>query len=119
MLKITRIRQYENLHIFLWLVKDTCWIMDWKLAGLIMILPTIFVAMHITWIRRMVRSDLFHNLAVCFWISGNSIWMLGEFYYEDSTRSIAVLFFATGLLNVLYYYLIEVPQQWRKDQKKP
>ncbi|MFM2190236.1 MAG: hypothetical protein RL491_622, partial [Bacteroidota bacterium] len=32
MLKITRIRQYENLHIFLWLVKDTCWIMDWKLA---------------------------------------------------------------------------------------
>jgi hypothetical protein len=45
--------------------------------------------------------------------------MLGEFYYDDSTRSIAVLFFAAGLLNVLYYYLIEVPQQWRKDQKKP
>jgi hypothetical protein len=43
--------------------------------------------------------------------------MLGELFYNDSTRSIAVLFFAVGLLNLLYYYLIEVPQQWRKEQK--
>ncbi|MFM7177413.1 MAG: hypothetical protein ACKOKB_02750 [Bacteroidota bacterium] len=116
MLKITRIRQYENLHIFLWLIKDTCWIMDWKPAGLFMILPTIFVAIHITWIRKGIRSDLFHNLAVCLWISGNSIWMLGEFFYDDGTRTIAVLFFAAGLISVLYYYLIEVLQQWRKNQ---
>jgi hypothetical protein len=117
MLRITRIRQYENLHIFLWLIKDTCWIMDWKPAGLFMIIPTIFVAIHITWLRRAIRSDLFHNLAVCLWISGNSIWMLGEFYYNDETRPIAVIFFIAGLLSVLYYYLMEEPQQWKKDQK--
>jgi hypothetical protein len=117
MLRIFRIRQYENLHIFLWLVKDTSWVMGWKLAGMIMIFPTIFVAIHITWLRRMVRSDLFHNLAVCLWISGNSIWMVGEFFYKDETRPIAVLFFSAGLLSILYYYLLEVPQQWKKQNK--
>ncbi|MFZ9943572.1 MAG: hypothetical protein ACO3O0_08185 [Bacteroidia bacterium] len=117
MLKIIRIRQYENLHIFLWLLKDTCWIMDWKPAGLFMIIPTIFVAIHITWLRRNIRSDLFHNMAVCLWISGNSIWMLGEFFYDDGTRPIAVIFFLVGLLSVLYYYLMEEPQQWKKEDK--
>lgn len=113
MLRITRIRQYENLHIFMWLVKDTCWIMDWKPVGMFMIIPTLLVAIHITWIRRKIRSDLFHNLAVCLWISGNSVWMFGEFFFDDTLRPQAVLFFVLGLISVLYYYLIEVPQQWK------
>lgn len=108
MFKFSRIREYENLHIFLWLLKDTCWVMIWEVAGLIMIIPTIGVAIHITWLRRNIRSDLFHNLAVCLWISGNSIWMIGEFFYDDGLRTPAVIFFASGLLFVLYYYLIEL-----------
>ncbi len=75
-----------------------------------MIIPTIGVAIHITWLRRHIRSDLFHNLAVCLWISGNSIWMIGEFFYDDGLRTPAVILFATGLLFVLYYYLIEMPK---------
>ena len=110
MLKITRIREYENLHIFLWLIKDTCWVMTWKIAGMFMIIPTIVVAAHITWIRRKIRTDLFHNIAICLWISGNSIWMTGEFFYNDTTRGISVVLFAIGLACVLYYYLIEIPQ---------
>ena len=111
-----RIREYENLHILLWLGKDTCWVMLWKTAGLVMIIPTIGVALHITWIRRAVKSDLFHNLAICFWITANSIWMIGEFFYEDSMRPAAIVFFTAGLLCVGYYYLLVAP--WQTGRSK-
>ena len=48
-----------------------------------MILPTLSLAIYITWKNRAERAELFHNLAVCFWISANSIWMYGEFYLDD------------------------------------
>jgi hypothetical protein len=99
-----KIRQYENLHILLWLLKDACWVMDWKISGLIMIIPTIAAAFHITWLRRDIRADLFHNLAVCFWISGNSIWMIGEFFFDDTLRPVTTVLFISGLLIVAYYY---------------
>jgi hypothetical protein len=111
MLRFNRIREYENFHIFLWLVKDTCWVMIWEVAGLIMIIPTILAALHITWLRRHIRTDLFHNIAVSCWISGNSIWMIGEFFYDDGLRPPALLCFIAGLVSVLYYYLIELPRK--------
>lgn len=74
-----RLREYENFHIVLWLLKDTCWVMDFKVPGLIMILPTISVALHITWLHRKSMAELLHNLAVVLWISANSVWMIGEF----------------------------------------
>ena len=112
------IREYENLHILLWLLKDTCWVMLWKTMGLIMIVPTILVAFHITWIRRYVPSDLFHNLAICCWISANSVWMIGEFFYEDTFRPVATVFFIAGLLCVAFYYLLVLPREIRnrRDQ---
>lgn len=100
-----RIRDYENLHILLWLVKDTCWVMTWEVAGMIMIIPTLLAAYHITWIRRSIPSELFHNLAVSCWITGNSIWMIGEFFYDDTLRPIVVVFFLIGLAFVTYYYM--------------
>ena len=41
------IREYENMHIVLWLIKDTCWVMTWRVAGMTMIIPTLIVAIHI------------------------------------------------------------------------
>ena len=29
MVSLKKIRGYENLHILLWLLKDTCWVMLW------------------------------------------------------------------------------------------
>ncbi len=104
MVKIQKIREYENLHILLWLLKDTCWVMLWRIPGLIMIIPTIAVAIHITWLSRKTPSDLYHNLAICCWISANSIWMTGEFFFEDTLRTPAMFFFAAGLMAVCYYY---------------
>lgn len=106
-------RWIENGHILLWLVKDTCWAMEWKGGGTIMIFPTLAVAFYITWKSRMVRAELFHNIAVCLWIIANSIWMIGEFY-DKETRHFAVGIFVTGLLLLVFYYLV----YFRKDSRK-
>jgi hypothetical protein len=103
---IKSIRGKENTHIVMWLLKDSCWVMDWKMAGLFMIVPTLSLAFYITWKMRENKSELFHNMAVCCWIIANSIWMIGEFYYDDTLRPHARVFFAAGVLCVIYYYLI-------------
>ena len=108
-----KFRWIENAHIFLWLIKDTCWAMEWKPGGIFMIFPTIGVAFYILWRSRRVRSELFHNLAVCFWIIANSVWMIGEFV-EHESRPYAVVFFVTGLLLLAIYYIF----YFRKDQEK-
>jgi len=101
----TKIRKYENMHIALWLLKDTCWVMDFKPAGLFMIVPTLSVAFYLTWYLRKEKAELLHNLAVCFWIMANSVWMIGEFYFEDGTRPYAIVFFAAGIICIATYYL--------------
>lgn len=98
------IRKFENLHIACWLLKDTCWVMDLRIAGMIMILPTLFLALFITIKFRKIFSELYHNLSVCFWILANTIWMVGEFFYNDSLRPISILFFIGGLIILSFYY---------------
>src|SRR3954471_18569036 len=90
------IRKIENFHILLWLVKDLCWVSLSKTLGIIMITPTVGLAFYITIINRRDRAELVHNSAVCCWILANSIWMIGEFYLEDSTRPAAMIFFILG-----------------------
>lgn len=104
-----KMRRYENLHILLWLLKDTCWVLLWKTGGIIMIIPTLFVAFHITFLSRKNIPELLHNIAVTCWISANSIWMIGEFYFDDKTRNLASGFFIFGLSVILFYYLYYVP----------
>src|SRR6185503_16787438 len=102
---IERFRQTENLHILLWLIKDTCWVQDYKVLGLCMIVPTISVAIWLTAKNRRVMVEFIHNLAVCFWLCANSVWMIGEFFFEDSMRPWALVFFACGLLTLAIHYL--------------
>lgn len=99
------IRKFENLHIALWLVKDTCWVLDYRILGVLMIFPTLFLAFFITYKFRNQVAELFHNLAVCFWILANTTWMLGEFFYNDTFRPYSTVFFIAGLLIIAYYYL--------------
>jgi hypothetical protein len=97
-------RWIENLHIFLWLIKDTCWATAWRPGGIFMIIPTISVAIYLLFRSRKNRTDLYHNAAVCMWISANSIWMVGEFFNKD-LRPMAVVFFGLGLAILLIYYI--------------
>lgn len=108
------LRKYENLHIVLWLLKDTCWVLDWKIAGMIMVVPTVMVAIHIAWRSRKNIADLFHNIAVCSWICANGTWMTGEFFFDDTTRPIATIFFVIGLLVITIYYVFILPLSEKK-----
>ena len=101
---LERIRPLENFHIVLWLVKDICWCTLSKSMGVIMIAPTVVFAIIITWKARKVKSEFWHNLAVLFWLCANSTWMVGEFFYNDSTRKYALFFFVLGLISIAYYY---------------
>lgn len=108
-------RLIENAHICLWLVKDTCWALLWKPGGIVMIFPTIGVALYILWRSRENRSEVFHNLAVTLWICANSVWMLSEFFaVEKQYKQYAVVLFLTGIAVLLVYYLFF----FRKDRAK-
>jgi hypothetical protein len=98
-------RWIENAHIFLWLVKDFCWSMEWKPGGIFMIFPTVFVAFYILFKSRGNRSEVYHNIAVCCWILANSTWMLGEFTDSDWRAGAATLF-GIGLAVLLFYYTV-------------
>lgn len=100
------IRSSENFHIVLWLLKDLCWVMLWRPLGLAMILPTVTMAAWIAWRCRADIGELLHSLAVVFWICANSVWMIGEFWFEDRSRLLALPFFIAGLLCVGWYYLV-------------
>lgn len=100
-----KIRGIENLHILLWICKDTCWVQEYRWVGVGLIVPTLCVAIFLTKKSFPHRDEFIHNLAVCFWISANSIWMIGEFFFDDHTRNIAIVFFGLGLLTLATHYL--------------
>lgn len=54
--------------------------LKFKLLGTILIVPTVTVALIIAWRTRHNKNLFLPNLAVAFWISANSAWMLGEFF---------------------------------------
>lgn len=108
-----KFRKVENLHILLWLIKDACWALNFKIPALIMIIPTLMVAVLITFQTRKITSELLHNLAIDFWITANCTWMVGEFFGWDEhligtwgLRQFAIIPFGIGLLILAYYYLI-------------
>ena len=110
---ISAIRKTENLHIILWLIKDTCWVLVWRPLGVLMVIPTISVAVYLLYQSRHSRSETYHNIAVCAWIAANSTWMCGEFFNYE-LRPIAAFFFISGLVTLAWYYL----RWYRTDQQE-
>lgn len=107
-----RFRKIENLHILFWLIKDVCWAMNFKELGMLMIVPTLTVAIIILFQTRHILSEFIHNLAVVFWIVANCTWMIGEFWGIDENligniglRQLAIVPFGLGLVGLLYYYI--------------
>lgn len=112
-----RFRKTENLHILFWLLKDLSWAMLWRPLGIFMIIPTISVAILITWQTRKIKAELFHNLAVDFWICANALWMLLEFTGKDDRyRVYTAIPFGIGLFFILTYYLIVLPREKKREK---
>ncbi|MEO0002106.1 MAG: hypothetical protein RL766_2152 [Bacteroidota bacterium] len=118
-----KFRRIENLHILLWLVKDACWAINLKIPALIMIIPTLWVAIVITYQTRKITSEFLHNLAIDFWITANCTWMIGEFTGWDANlvgpyglREFSLIPFGIGLFILGYYYLIYARRNDFEDQ---
>jgi hypothetical protein len=112
-------RKMENLHIVFWLFKDVAWCMIWKPLGIIMIFPTLIISIVIAWRTRQMVSELCHNLAISFWISANSYWMISEFLGFDTKplispdlnfKHLALIPFVLGLISLAFYYLYWKPR---------
>ena len=112
-------RRMENMHIAFWLMKDISWCMIWKVLGIAMVVPTLSIAIIIAWRTRHMAAELAHNLAITFWISANSYWMISEFFGFDEMvvwreftgKHLALIPFVTGALLLLYYYAVQRPRE--------
>lgn len=115
-----RYRKMENLHIVFWLFKDISWCMIWRPLGVAMIFPTLIISIIIAWRTRGLVSELTHNLAITFWISANSLWMISEFFHFDNNiiygnitgKHLAMIPFLLGVVMLAYYYI-----WWRPRHK--
>lgn len=113
-----KFRKTENLHILFWLFKDLSWAMLWKPLGIAMIVPTFSVAILITWQTRKIKSELFHNLAIDFWICANAIWMLLEFTgHDDHWRRYTAIPFGIGVFFILTYYFVILPKEKKRERE--
>ncbi len=110
-----RFRRLENLHIVFWLFKDISWCMLWQELGIAMVVPTLTVAVYISFRTRNIKSEFAHNLAVTFWITANSYWMISEFYGFDEVsvwggfegKHLAMIPFLAGVFILAWYYIIQ------------
>ena len=79
--------------------------LQWKILGVSMIIPTITVALVIaykTW--KDENDECWINFAICFWIGANSYWMLCEFLHHEELKDYAAIPFITGMFCVAYFY---------------
>ncbi|TWR29117.1 hypothetical protein FPZ43_11980 [Mucilaginibacter pallidiroseus] len=108
----------ENLHIVFWLFKDIVWCLLWKPLGIVMIIPTLAISIVIAYRTKELMSELCHNLAITFWISANSYWMISEFLDFDhlyafgpvTYKHLAIIPFLLGVACLAFYYFIWQPR---------
>jgi hypothetical protein len=113
-------RKMENLHIIFWLLKDIGWCMVWRPLGIAMIFPTLIIAIIIAVRTRQFMSEVCHNVAIAFWITANSYWMVSEFLHFDTNiilgnityKHVAMIPFLIGVSILAYYYI------WWKPKHK-
>ncbi|MFD0792889.1 hypothetical protein ACFQZX_04630 [Mucilaginibacter litoreus] len=111
-------RKMENLHIVFWLFKDIGWCLIWKPLGIVMIIPTLVISIVIAYRTRQMMSELCHNLAITFWISANSYWMISEFMNFDhlqvsgwiTYKHLALIPFLLGVFCLAFYYAYWQPR---------
>jgi hypothetical protein len=112
--RLSDVRATENLHIVFWLLKDFCWAADWQIPAMLMIVPTLCIAMWLAWKSRSDAAEFLHSAAVVCWISANSVWMTGELFFDDTWRTPAKILFAAGIVSVAVHYLIIAPRRRRQ-----
>ncbi|MGZ4041208.1 MAG: hypothetical protein ACXVNR_11630 [Bacteroidia bacterium] len=101
---LDKIRKYESMHIVFWLIKDSCWMLELKWLGALMIIPTVSLAIYLVF-KTLKTRDMYINIAIFFWISANSYWMMMEFFNNNHNKNFAAIPFALGFVFVAAFYL--------------
>lgn len=117
-------RKMENLHIVFWLFKDIAWCIGFKILGITMIIPTLTIAVLISWRTRRMMSELCHNIAIMVWITANSYWMVSEFlgfdekivWHTYTFKHLALIPFGIGVLILTFFYLIWQPRHKEENE---
>lgn len=97
----------ETAHIPLWLLKDICWLMEYRTAGMIIAVPTILVAFWVAIITRKDKNLFLPNVSIAFWIIANANWMTAEFY-NLNTKPLSIYPFLAGVLVFLIFILMRL-----------
>jgi len=116
----TTIRGSENLHIYLWALKDFSWTQDNWVLG--MVFGTLALAMSVFLIIQSIRFknyiEFWHFIAQFLWLFGNFWWMYGELHdyqFPDldpiyDTNNVECSWILVSALSWLaVYYLIILP----------
>lgn len=99
-MKRIKIRQLDDWHIPVWILKDTAWMLQIKPLGVAMIVPAVAISVWLCVKTYYIKSRFFSYVAVLCWISANSTWMLHEFY-DWSILWAAFSLFGLGLFSFL------------------
>lgn len=97
----------ETVHIPLWLIKDICWLMEYRTVGVVIAIPTVLVAFTMVVITWKDKTSVWTNLSILFWILANANWMLAEFY-NWPTKSYSIWPFLMGILTFTIFLLIKL-----------
>jgi hypothetical protein len=72
----------ENLHTYLWILKDLSWAQAWYLPGWVCGSNAVLLSFLVCMGSLMHRefTDLWHNVAQLLWLSANFVWMAGDLH---------------------------------------
>jgi hypothetical protein len=82
--------EYENIHIFFWVGKDTAW--NWWIQSmwLVFFIPTLLIGLdfvYLTLRSKRLMIDHGHYFAQFMWVLANAVWAGGEFWFTPNNDS--------------------------------
>lgn len=97
--------KFDGIHLLLWLIKDTLWVMGFKYATLLMIIPTVSYTCYLLYKNRENRSFFILYIAILFWLLGNSAWIVNDFFLQNKYNTVCYVFFILGILTTFFHIL--------------
>ena len=79
-------RQYENIHVYMWLGKDWAWNAASPITWWISAIPTLYISIDFIYRSSFLRHGIInhiHFIVLFTWVTANLIWAWGEIYMAD------------------------------------
>ena len=124
------VKTMENMHTYIWILKDLSWTQSWYWPGLVVggiaMALSFVVTVGSVWNKE--YADAWHHFAHLLWLVSNYIWMTGDFHddrYPDAASvydgraeiTKGVMIFALAWLGV--YYLVLRPLNVFREKTDP